>query len=55
MEAPGFWDDSERAREGLGGARPCGAALEMFETLESDVEELDGLAELAEEDESMAG
>ncbi len=54
MEAPGFWDDSERAGKVAAEHARVARRLEMFRTLESDVEELDGLAELAQEDESIA-
>jgi peptide chain release factor 2 len=55
MEAPGFWDDSERAAKVSAEHARLARRLEMFRTLDSDVEELDGLAELAQEDESLAG
>jgi peptide chain release factor 2 len=55
MEAPGFWDDSERAAKTAAEHARVTRRLEMFRTLEGDVEELAGLAELAQEDESLAG
>jgi peptide chain release factor 2 len=54
MEAPGFWDDSERAAKVSAEHARVSRRLETFRTLEHDVEELDGLAELAQEDESLA-
>jgi peptide chain release factor 2 len=54
MEAPDFWDDSERAGKVSAEHSRVARRLEMFRTLESDVEELDGLAELAREDDSIA-
>jgi peptide chain release factor 2 len=55
MEAPGFWDDSERAGKVSAEHSRVTRRLEMFRTLESDVEDLEGLAELAQEDESLVG
>jgi peptide chain release factor 2 len=54
MEAPGFWDDSERAAKVSAEHARVARRLEMFRTLEGDVEDLEGLAELAQEDESLA-
>ncbi len=54
MQAAGFWDDSEHAGKVSAEHARLTRRLEMFRTLESDVEELDGLAELALEDESIA-
>ncbi|MGI8622962.1 MAG: peptide chain release factor 2 [Solirubrobacteraceae bacterium] len=54
MGEPGFWDDPEAAgRTGAEHARVT-RRLSTFEGLESDVEDLDGLAELAAEDPEMA-
>ena len=47
MEAPGFWDDSERAAKVSAEHARVTRRLEMFRTLERDVEDLDGLAEFA--------
>jgi peptide chain release factor 2 len=50
MGAPGFWDDPEAAgRAGAEHARLT-RRLETWERLQADVADLDGLAELAEED-----
>jgi peptide chain release factor 2 len=53
MGAPGFWDDAEAA--GQVGAEHSRATkrLEEFTTLQSDVEDLDGLIEMAAEDASL--
>jgi peptide chain release factor 2 len=53
MGAPGFWDDAEAA--GQVGAEHSRATkrLEEFTALQSDVEDLDGLIEMAEEDASL--
>jgi peptide chain release factor 2 len=55
MGAPGFWDDAEAAA--LLGAEHARATrrLEEFTTLQSDVEDLDGLIEMAAEDASLQG
>ena len=55
MGAPGFWDDSERAGKVSAEHARVARRLEMFRALERDVEDLEGLAELAEEDESLEG
>jgi peptide chain release factor 2 len=54
MEAPGFWDDSERAGKVSAEHSRVARRLEMFRTLDADVEELEGLVELAQEDDSIA-
>src|SRR6201994_1389301 len=54
MGAAGFWDDQERrARAGADHAR-ASRKLGVFRQLESDVEDLEPLAELAEEDPEIA-
>jgi peptide chain release factor 2 len=54
MGAPGFWDDPERAgRTGAEHSR-LQRRLDTFQRLEADVADLDGLAELAEEDDDIA-
>ena len=55
MGAPGFWDDAEAA--GLLGAEHSRATkrLETFTALQSDVEDLDGLIEIAAEDATLQG
>ena len=55
MGAPGFWDDAEGA--GQVGAEHSRATkrLEEFTALQSDVEDLDGLIEMAAEDATLQG
>ncbi len=54
MEALGFWDDSEHAGKVAAEHSRVARRLEAFRTLESDVGDLEGLTELAQEDESLA-
>src|SRR5215217_7768397 len=54
MGGPGFWDDNERAaRTGAEHAR-LQRRLESFRSLKADAEDLEGLAELTEEDPDLA-
>jgi peptide chain release factor 2 len=53
MGSPGFWDDSERAAQVSAEHSRASRRLETFRTLESDVEDLGGLLEMAEEDPSL--
>ncbi len=53
MGAPGFWDDSERAASVSSEHSRAARRLETFTTLASDVEDLDGLVEMAAEDASL--
>ncbi len=53
MQQPGFWDDQQRAASVSTEHRRTTRKLESFRALESEVEDLGGLAELAAEDESM--
>ena len=53
MQPPGFWDDQQRAASVSTDHRRTTRKLESFRALESEVEDLGGLAELAAEDESM--
>jgi peptide chain release factor 2 len=55
MEQPRFWDDSERAATVSAEHSRASRRLEMFGALEADVEDLDGLAEMAAEEESLQG
>jgi peptide chain release factor 2 len=55
MGAAGFWDDQERAAQVSAEHARATRKLETFRTLESDVDDLGGLAELAEEDDSLVG
>ena len=54
MGAAGFWDNQDRAAQVSAEHARASRRLETFRTLERDVEDLDALAELAEEDESLA-
>lgn len=55
MGEPGFWDDPDVAgRTGAEHAR-LQRRVTTFERLEADADDLEGLAELAEEDEELAG
>ena len=54
MGASGFWDNQDRAAQVSAEHARASRRLETFRTLERDVEDLDALAELAEEDESLA-
>jgi peptide chain release factor 2 len=54
MGAPGFWDDSDRAAGVTAEHARASRRLETFRTLEEEVDELAGLAELAAEDASVA-
>jgi peptide chain release factor 2 len=53
MGAEGFWDDSERAAAVSAEHARTSKRLETFSALESDVEDLDGLAAMAAEEESL--
>ncbi len=48
-----FWDDSEQAAEVTAEHARASKRLETFRTLEGDVEDLEGLVELAQEDPSL--
>jgi peptide chain release factor 2 len=54
MGEEGFWDDQERAARVSAEHARATRKLTTFRELQSDVEDLDGLTELAQEDESMA-
>jgi peptide chain release factor 2 len=54
MGAPGFWDDQEHAAKVSGEHARATRKLSSFRELESDVEDLEPLAELAEEDPEIA-
>jgi peptide chain release factor 2 len=53
MGAGGFWDDSERAAAVSGEHSRAAKRLETFTALEKDVEDLDGLAQMAAEEQSL--
>ncbi len=54
MGAAGFWDDQERAARVSAEHARASRKLGVFRELESDVEDLEPLAELAEDDPEMA-
>jgi peptide chain release factor 2 len=54
MNTPGFWDDRERAASASAEHARVTRRLGTYRDLERDVEDLDALAELAEEDEDVA-
>jgi peptide chain release factor 2 len=54
MGASGFWDDPEAAAKVNSEYARVQRRLEMFEQLETDTGDLDGLVELAEEDPALA-
>jgi peptide chain release factor 2 len=55
MSAPGFWDDQEAAAKVSAEHARAGRRLEEFRALETDVEDLASLADMAEDDEDIAG
>jgi peptide chain release factor 2 len=54
MGEPGFWDDQQSAAKISAAHSRAGRRLEIFRSLESDIDDLDDLAELAAEDEEIA-
>src|ERR671922_2581625 len=54
MQAPGFWDDQERAASVSAEHAVLSRRLETFRSLERDIEDLDTLEEMAAEDDSIA-
>jgi peptide chain release factor 2 len=55
MQAPGFWDDQERAAQVSAEHASVARRLETFRSLESDADDLQALEEMAEDDDSIAG
>ena len=55
MGAPNFWDDPAEARKLSEEQARAARRLERFRSLETDVADLDGLAELASEDPELEG
>lgn len=49
MEAPGFWDNQEKAQETIGALKPLKMAIDPFDDVTSEMEDLDALLELADE------
>jgi peptide chain release factor 2 len=54
MQAPGFWDDQERAAKVSAEHASVKRRLDSFRSLETDVGDLEALEEMAAEDESIA-
>ncbi|MFL5781432.1 MAG: peptide chain release factor 2 [Thermoleophilaceae bacterium] len=54
MQEPGFWDDQERAARVSAEHSRAQRKLDGYRTLESDLDDLETLEELAAEDESIA-
>jgi peptide chain release factor 2 len=54
MQAPGFWDDQDRAAATSSAHARAQKRLETFRSLEADIGDLDELAGLAEEDPEIA-
>jgi peptide chain release factor 2 len=55
MQEPGFWDDQERAAKVSADHASANRKLESFRKLESELDDLEALEELAAEDDSIAG
>jgi peptide chain release factor 2 len=55
MQAPGFWDDSEAAARVSAEHAKATRRLQTFVGLQGDVEDLDGLVEMAGEEPSLEG
>jgi peptide chain release factor 2 len=53
MQAPAFWDDSEVAAKVAAEHARASKRLQTFSTLQGDVDDLDGLVEMAEEEPSL--
>jgi peptide chain release factor 2 len=54
MQAPGFWDDQEQAASVSAEHAVLSRRLETYRSIERDVDDLEALAEMAPEDESIA-
>ena len=55
MQAPGFWDDQDRATKVSSEHARIKRRVDVYESLDSDVGDLETLEEMAAEDESMRG
>jgi len=55
MQEPGFWDDQERAAKVSAEHSSSSRKLASFRKLESELDDLEALEELAAEDDSIAG
>ncbi|MEA2178470.1 MAG: peptide chain release factor 2, partial [Solirubrobacteraceae bacterium] len=54
MGEPGFWDDNERAAKTGAEHSRLNRRLDTFRSLQTDADDLEGLAELADEDPELA-
>jgi peptide chain release factor 2 len=54
MQEPGFWDDQERAAKVSAEHASAGRKLSSYRKLESDLDDLEALEEMAAEDDSIA-
>ena len=54
MGEPSFWDNPEKARQTIQQLKPLNGLLRPYEELDGKVGDLNALAELADEDESLA-
>src|ERR671932_2438854 len=55
MQAPGFWDDQERAAKVSAEHARASRKLSSYRDLEAELDDLEALEELAAEDDSIAG
>src|SRR3954453_13105210 len=55
MQAPGFWDDQERAASVSGEHSRIQRRLDNWRSLEGDLDDLEALEEMVEDDQSIAG
>jgi peptide chain release factor 2 len=55
MQAPGFWDDQEQAAKVSAEHASVGRKLNGYRELESELDDIEALEELAEEDDSIEG
>jgi peptide chain release factor 2 len=55
MQKPGFWDDQESASRTAAAHKLAQERLETFRSLEADLADLDELAEMAADDDEIAG
>jgi peptide chain release factor 2 len=55
MQAQGFWDDADLAAKVSAEHARASRRLQMFESLRSDVEDLDGLVEMTAEEPALEG
>jgi len=55
MQAPGFWDDQERAAKVSAEHASVQRKLNGYRELEQELDDIEALEELAQEDDSIAG